>query len=222
MSYPRYICTICNYVAEGPDIGDELAADFTCPTCGAAKEAFEGCACKNYVLYEQSKTMPLGEIVNNIEAIHHGNLREQFPRIARLVDKVTALHGDKYAHLHELKSTFDRLQLETIEHITHEDGDVFYGLLEVARTESAVTTEGETLDDYLDRHKAEHGKLVGYLTDIKELTDNFRAPADACPHHKAMLFSLQNLDNELGRYVAKENSLIERLKEENSSVLAKR
>jgi len=37
-----------------------------------------------------------------------------------------------------------------------------------------------------------------------------------------MLFSLQNLDNELGRYVAKENSLIERLKEENSSVLAKR
>jgi len=88
-------------------------------------------------------------------------------------------------------------------------------------TESDVTTEGETLDDYLTRHKNEHSKLVDYLADIKKLTDNFRAPADACPNHKAMLFSLQNLDHELGRYVAKENSLIERLKEENSSVFAK-
>jgi|GEM_PF-2856622 len=227
MSYPinqRFICGICNYIEEGPNIEantHELPAGYICPSCGAAREAFAGCQCESYPLFEKSKTLSLDEIVSNIQSIHHGYLRNQFPIVAREIDKVTALHGDRYAHLAELKQTFDRLEEETLKHINHEDGEVFYGLLDVARTESSVTTKGERLEDYLNEHRAEHKKLGDYFARIKVLTNNYKAPANACPNHRAMLFSLQNLEKELGLYINKENYLMERLNEENNSVLAK-
>lgn len=69
MSYPRYICTVCNYVQEAPqapapmsiptsktkNLDLDLAADFHCPTCNAGAEMFEGCTCVSWPLYEETK-----------------------------------------------------------------------------------------------------------------------------------------------------------------------
>ncbi|MBS2005443.1 MAG: DUF542 domain-containing protein [Cyanobacteria bacterium SZAS TMP-1] len=302
MSYARYICTICKYVAEGPGGGDlavaDLAEDFQCPSCGAARSAFEGCQCESYPLFEASKVGPaaadtinaqaslaaivmqyppraqvfenlgidyccdggrtlaaacaekglpvlsvalalaavtnkhetverdfsrmtLEEIVDDIQSIHHQYLRREFPEVSKLVDKVAAVHGARHPELLELKRLFDVFKDETLAHIDEEDGEVFYLLLEVARAESTITTEGARLEDFLAEHKADHKKIGRYLARVRELTGDYKMPADGCASYKAMLSSLENLEKDIHLHVSKENYLIERLNEEHCSVFAK-
>jgi rubredoxin len=66
----KFICTLCNYILEEekglPEAGieagtkfDQLADEWHCPSCAAAKEFFQSCSCVSLPLYEASKVTQL-------------------------------------------------------------------------------------------------------------------------------------------------------------------
>jgi regulator of cell morphogenesis and NO signaling len=56
--------------------------------------------------------------------------------------------------------------------------------------------------------EAEHDEAGNGLKKIRELTNDFTPPSDTCNTHRALLFSLQELESDMHQHVHKENSIL--------------
>ena len=64
--------------------------------------------------------MSMTELADHIEETHHAYLRSELPRLARLVDKVTAVHGEAHAWLEEVRTVYVGLVAELEPHMDAE------------------------------------------------------------------------------------------------------
>ncbi len=54
----------------------------------------------------------------------------------------------------------------------------------------------------------EHDQAGAALKDLRELTDGFAPPEDACNSYRAMLDALQTLEQDLHLHIHKENNIL--------------
>ncbi|MCB9377347.1 MAG: iron-sulfur cluster repair di-iron protein [Holophagales bacterium] len=141
---------------------------------------------------------PLEALVDHIVAAYHRPLREELPRLEAMASKVARVHAerDPEGRLPRIESTVVALSDELRQHMAREEEVLFPALL-----------AGRS-DLPFDAFEAEHSAAGEALDRLRDLTENYVPPADACNTWRALWAGLENLESTMHEHVHLENNIL--------------
>lgn len=155
----------------------------------------------------------LTELADYIVSKHHSYLRQELPalsvRLAKVVEAHGASHGDS---LHPLSYTFEGLESELVSHMMKEEM-ILFPL--IRRMEEAERKGGGlppahcgSIRNPITVMEYEHDSAATALREMRRLTGDYAAPADACATYHALLNGLQALEADLHVHIHLENNIL--------------
>ena len=150
----------------------------------------------------------LAELADHIEATHHAYLKTELPRLEFLVNKVATRHGEHNPKLIELARVFAIFKAELESHMYKEEVILFPICRQLETATSPQRFHCGSVQNPIAVMVREHDDAGDALSRMRELTDNYTAPADACNTYRALFDSLRQLEQDMHRHVHKENSIL--------------
>lgn len=152
------------------------------------------------------RSVPLGALVEHIVNAHHGFLRQELPMLSGFVTKVARVHGNRHPELIALYQTFHRLKDEMEGHMASEE-KVLFPLIR-AYEETGTRADLDRALKTLDELEAEHEAAGNLLAVIRETTNGFQLPPDACRTYTATYHELAELESDMFTHVHLENNIL--------------
>lgn len=149
--------------------------------------------------------MSLQEIINHIVDTYHTYAKEELPRISELLKKLYIKHSERYLYVAELQEVFETMKSELLKHMQEEESVVFPFILQLANTENY---NQELAKNYLNSLNDDHLETGKALEKIRNLTNQYVPPSDACTTHKVIFNSLEHLEKNLHEHIHKENQIL--------------
>lgn len=165
---------------------------------------------------ENKKSMPFEnmneeELISYILVNHHFYVKQSMPVIHMHIEKVANKHGKHYPYMIDVLHLFNIIREEMTHHMQKEEQVLFPRIKKVA--EIINNTTGNDLDaSYLtapiEMMEHEHDQAGSIMFKIRELTNNYTAPEDACTTFKLCLAELKEFEEDLHRHVHLENNIL--------------
>jgi regulator of cell morphogenesis and NO signaling len=154
------------------------------------------------------RAMPLAELVEHVERVHHTWLRDNLPRLVAMTGAVAAGNPDD-GRLSELHDEVQSLAAELDAHLRHEEESLFAMVRDLV-TRGAVTPTrcGSYVGGPIACMETEHSMAVDSLRRMRELTDDYAVPDGAGAGWREMLAGLVDLDRDLREHMYKENEAL--------------
>jgi regulator of cell morphogenesis and NO signaling len=150
----------------------------------------------------------LAELADHIEQTHHAYLKTELPRLEFLVHKVANRHGEHRPQLVELAHVFDAFKAELASHMYKEEAILFPICRQLDGSTPPAQFHCGSVRNPIAVMMREHDDAGDALKRMRELTDDYTAPADACNTYRALFDSLRELEFDMHRHVHKENSIL--------------
>jgi len=149
------------------------------------------------------------ELADHIETTHHAYLRQELPRLERLVEKVAKAHGQDRPELRELRRVYAQFKDEIEHHTVKEERMLFPALRELERSGRPPEHFPFTsVHNPISCMLREHDDAGEALAIMRDLTDGYDQSQAACNTHRAMLEALARLERDTHRHVHKENNIL--------------
>ena len=143
---------------------------------------------------------PLGDLVEHILAAYHTPLREELPRLEALARKVVDVHRDKQPKaLPELLSVYLGLKGELEQHMAKEE-EVLFPMIQ--------SGQGAAAESPISVMHQEHDSAGNALKRLRELTDGYQVPEEACNTWRALWHGLAALEESLHQHIHLENNIL--------------
>jgi regulator of cell morphogenesis and NO signaling len=143
---------------------------------------------------------PIGELIDYILMKYHAGLNEELPRLEAMARKVANVHGDKDPErLHRLVQAVLELRAELESHMLKEEQILF----PVIRAGRAMGADGP-----IAVMMREHETAGELLRLIRELTNNYTVPPEACNTWQALWRGLEALEEDLHEHIHLENNIL--------------
>lgn len=143
---------------------------------------------------------PLGDLVVHILAAYHRPLDEELPRLESMVRKVVEVHGDKNPEMfRELLSVYLGLKAELQDHMAKEE-EILFPMIKRG--------EGAMADGPISVMELEHESAGQALRRLRELTDGYKVPEEACNTWRALWHGLGALEESLHQHIHLENNIL--------------
>ena len=139
------------------------------------------------------------DLIDHILNAYHKPLGTELPRLSEMVQKVAEVHHDKDARLAELRSVFSGLKSELESHMMKEEQILFPMI---------VQGQGESAGGPITVMEQEHDSAGAALRQIRELTDGFQPPEEACNTWRALFSGLEDLEREMHQHIHLENNIL--------------
>lgn len=203
-------------------IFEELRIDYC---CGGQHTLAEACAKMNLsvdsVLEELEQqteqesrediwqTARLADLVDHIVLNHHAFTREQLGLIQDLGGKVERRHGSMHPEIALLNAAITALASELTRHTGCEEGILFPYIKQLEKIGDAapVPVFGD-IKHPVSHMMADHNKTGDELGKIRELTNGYRIPPDACTTFQAFYRAIEDLESDLHRHIHLENNIL--------------
>jgi regulator of cell morphogenesis and NO signaling len=158
------------------------------------------------------RNAPLPELIDHIVDKHHVFTRDELNNLAPLMDKVARVHGDNHPELLELKTAFDELSADLMPHMMKEENVLFPYIDRMARNVAEgllppVPPFG-TIQHPVKMMMAEHDVAGEILRKMRQLSNDFTTPPDACPSFTGLYFRLADLERDLHEHIHLENNIL--------------
>jgi regulator of cell morphogenesis and NO signaling len=148
------------------------------------------------------------ELADHLEATHHRYLDAELPRLGELAAKVRTVHGERHPELIEVDATFQVLRAELEPHLRKEELVLFPMIRQLAASDGPVSFHCGSLRNPISVMLTEHDLAGDLLARLRELTDGYTAPADACGSYRALYDGLAELEADTHLHVHKENNTL--------------
>lgn len=148
------------------------------------------------------------ELACHIEQTHHAYLKRELPRMEYLVCRVAERHGAHQAHLVPLRDTFLAFKSEMEDHMIKEERVLFPLCRTLEHAESLPEVHCGSVDNPVKQMVHEHNDAALALHRMRQLTNGYTPPAEACNTYRAMYDALSELERDMHRHVHKENSIL--------------
>lgn len=147
-------------------------------------------------------------IVNN----HHQFSRKKLPEISAYAKKVAKVHGERHPELTEIYYEFTKLHSEMINHLDKEEELLFPYIKEMVEAEKNNETPEQP--DYISAANPvsmmedEHDDAGAAIAKIRELSNDFTPPEDACTTYRILFENLEGFEKDLHKHVHLENNIL--------------
>jgi len=149
-----------------------------------------------------------GLLVDHLEAIHHAYLHAELPRIVALADKVAGVHSSRHPELVELHQLCVALQADLEPHMTKEERVLFPMIRELSTAISPPSFHCGSVANPISMMMREHEHTGALLLALRQLTDGYRIPEDACASYRALYEGLAALEADTHLHIHKENNAL--------------
>jgi len=158
------------------------------------------------------QTEPLSELIEHIKNKHHKYVREETARLKPLFDKVCSVHGQHHSELVRLKTAFASLAQELAMHMMKEEMVLFPY---VVRLEEAVTEKAPVVPPPFGSVRNpvammmhEHDDAGNALREMREASNGYTVPADACVSYQTLYKALAVFEADLHTHIHLENNIL--------------
>ena len=149
----------------------------------------------------------LGDLAQYIVERHHGFVRRESLRIQGLLAKVCEKHGQAHAELPEIRTMFATLNEELAQHMFKEER-ILFPYISALDASAAPTACFGSVESPIAVMIADHEDAGSILAKIRALSNEYTAPARACPTFRAMYAALQEFERDLHWHVHLENNIL--------------
>ncbi|SMO86592.1 iron-sulfur cluster repair di-iron protein [Fodinibius sediminis] len=166
----------------------------------------DGARQENYT--EWSLDFLIDYIINN----HHKFSREKLPEIGQYAKKVASVHGDRYPELQKIYYEFTKLHGDIINHLQKEEELLFPYVKRLVEAEKKgkqpKTPDFGKAANPISMMEHEHDQSGAAMEKIRELSDDFTPPDDACTTYRLLFENLEAFEKDLHKHVHLENNIL--------------
>ncbi|MGF7048552.1 regulator of cell morphogenesis and NO signaling [Paenibacillus sp. DS2015] len=150
--------------------------------------------------------MDSSTLIQYIVSKHHDYLREELPEIQKNVTRVNRVHGHHDLHLVEVEALYTVLKNELLEHTTKEEVEIFPQMLIWDETQN--TSSDNKLREAISGLESEHDEAGNILKKLREITNDFTPPVNACTTYRLTYERLAELERMTYEHVHLENNIL--------------
>lgn len=155
--------------------------------------------------------MSLSHLAEYIVLTHHDYVKKELPLIYSYLQKVASKHGDRHPEMLAVFNAFAELTEDMIEHMEKEETILFprIKIVETYRNENSdVQINRSHLEGPIAVMEQEHENAGELLAQIRDLTNNYDLPKDACTTYKLTFAALQAFEIDLHQHIHLENNIL--------------
>ena len=155
----------------------------------------------------------LTELAGHIVNRHHSYLREQFPRLTNLADKVFNAHKENHGEMiRKLKEVLENLRADIEMHLEKEEQILFPLIKDMEAFANGQgpmpTVHCGTVENPIRQMEFEHDTAGDFLSRMRSITNDYQLPDDACESFKALYDGLKELEKDLHEHIHLENNIL--------------
>ena len=197
--------------------------------CGGKKTVKEACAEKglDVTKLEQelqhadrmpsSRPLPYGDwsldfLADYIVNTHHSYIRKNLPDIRTYAHKVMKVHGVRHPELLPIYQLVEEINAELTAHMIKEERVLFPYIKELVAAKDNIQPLHEsqfgTVRNPINMMEMEHEMVAKNLEKIRELSNNYLLPEDACASYSLLYRTLEEFEEDLHLHVHLENNIL--------------
>lgn len=154
----------------------------------------------------------LAALVEHILDHHHAYVREALPLIQAHTQRVARVKGDRHPEMIEVDRVFAETAAALVAHMDLEEQVVFPHIvaLEAARRSGLAVPSAPfvSVEQTIEAMEREHRAAADAMERIRELTNAFTYPEDACTTFRVCIQELAALERDLHTHMHLENNLL--------------
>lgn len=162
--------------------------------------------------HQQANDWSLDFLVDYIVNNHHNYVRRMIPIITLHADKVALVHGKNHPEAIRIADLFLAVREELEMHMMKEERILFPQIKQMvlAQNENSqfFPPPFGTIQNPIRMMEYEHTNAGDALHQIRELSNNYSHPADACNTFKALYSELKEFEEDLHKHVHLENNIL--------------
>jgi len=155
---------------------------------------------------------PLADLIAHIQSTHHKYVREELERLEPLFEKVCSVHGKNHSELLAMHASFQGLAQELTMHMMKEERVLFPY---IARMEESVIQREPVLPGPFGSVQNpvammihEHDSAGDALRALREASNGYAAPPDACVSFRTLYQALAAFEADLHQHIHLENNIL--------------
>lgn len=179
------------------------------PVIAELQQVFDtGSAVQDQVIFAMSAS----QLVDYIVLKHHLYVRQAMPLIAQHLERVATKHGDRFPHMQQVFELFTVLRQEMDAHMQKEEQVLFPRIKAVEKAteqnDARATLNPGYISQPINMMEAEHDEAGSLMSEIRQWTNDYTPPADACTTFRISLAELKAFEEDLHRHVHLENNVL--------------
>lgn len=198
--------------------------------CGGKKTVKEACAEKglDVTKVEQelqqadkniatARPLPYNEwnldfLADYIVNTHHSYVRKNLPDIKNYAEKVKNVHGQLHPELIAVNELVSNIYSELTAHLAKEEKILFPYIKQLVavknNTASVEASPFGTINRPVNMMEMEHESVGAMLDEIRQLTNNYALPEDACASYSLLYRMLPEMESDLHLHIHLENNIL--------------
>lgn len=148
--------------------------------------------------------LPPAQLAAYIVERHHAFLWRELPRLYAMAERVANVHGGHTPSLVEIFRVFNGLQEELGEHLMKEERVLFPAIVAI---DEGGPSPG-SLDGPITCMMQEHEETGAALAKLRELSNGFQPPPEACNTYRALFAGMRDLEEDLHCHLHLENHVL--------------
>lgn len=144
------------------------------------------------------------KLIEHIIGTHHAYLREELPRLSEYLFKILKVHGKGHEELFEVHKLYNTLRTELEGHLVKEE-EYLFPMLNKLEKDPSLKGAMEKLREEIEQ---EHTGAGDILKELREVTDHYKIPEDACKTYEITYEKLKELESDLFIHIHLENNIL--------------
>lgn len=149
-------------------------------------------------------TWTLDFLADYIVNIHHQYVRDSSEILLSTAKKVAGQHGEQHPELWDLLKRLNMMMSELYQHMESEEQDLFPKIKMLSRSELNALDLQDLIDNLHDEHEST-GKDIEFLRNV---TQQYTLPDDACNAYRFLYEKLQAFEKDLLQHIHLENNIL--------------
>ena len=154
----------------------------------------------------------LDRLIEYIVQTHHSYVRENIPQINAYAEKVARVHGENHPENIEVYKLFNLIASELMMHMNKEEHILFPFIVSLVKRKNNQVVEFNapfnSIDAPISMMEHDHDNAGKLIKAIRELTNNYQSPTDACTTYKVLYAKLMEFESDLFKHIHLENNLL--------------
>jgi len=153
---------------------------------------------------------PLDLLTDYIIDNHHEYTKRKVREIQTHAHKAVRVHGKTHPELDKIENAFVLLSIQLTNHMNKEERSLFPYIKKLAAgdLEAARAFRKESEFDPVKMLEHDHDEVGTKLAEIRELSDNYTPPKDACTTCRILFKNLEAFEHDMRKHIHLENNIL--------------